>query len=57
MQHVESVAVVKPEQAAPPQDDAGLEHVRLLVRVTLPQVPDQPPMAHAVHAPFTAAKE
>lgn len=50
---METAFVEEPLHAAPPQDVLGFEHVRVSVRVTLPQVPDHAPVAQAVHAPLT----
>jgi hypothetical protein len=53
---VASGANESPAQATPPHEGAGLLHVRVLVRVTLPQVPDHVPNVHEDQPPATAGK-
>lgn len=52
-QQLETTFDVAPLQVAPLHAGAGLLHVRVSVRVTLPQVLDHAPVAQAVQPPLT----
>jgi hypothetical protein len=56
MQHVFSVQVAEPGQAAPPHDGVGLLQPRDHVRLAGPQLDDHPPIDQLDHPPFTAGR-